>query len=163
MIAVAIATLLAAGTGEDVVHDEMPSGRSASFALIIGVNETSDPRLPKLRYADDDAARYLDLFRALGARTFLLTRLDENTRRLHPQAAAEAVEPRLAQLRAEAARLREEAARAPARGVTTAVYVVYAGHGEFRNGQGSILLEDAELTGADVQREVLDGLDADAV
>src|SRR6267142_7272624 len=121
MIAVAIATLLAAGTGEDVVHDEMPSGRSASFALIIGVNETSDPRLPKLRYADDDAARYLDLFRALGARTFLLTRLDENTRRLHPQAAAEAVEPRVGQLAAQARELRNEVARAHARGISSVV------------------------------------------
>jgi hypothetical protein len=139
------------------------AGTSALFALIVGVNQADDPQLPVLRYADDDAARYLDLFRALGARTFLLTRLDENTRRLHPQAAAEAVEPRLAQLNAQAQQLRAEVARAHARGVPSVVYFIYAGHGELRNGQGSIRLEDGALTGAELSRSVLDGLEADRV
>ena len=38
------------------------------------LNASVDRRLAPLQYADDDAARYLDLFRALGARTYLLTR-----------------------------------------------------------------------------------------
>jgi len=116
------------------------ASKAAVFALIVGVNQADDPKLPVLRYADDDAARYVDLFRALGARTFLLTRLDENTRRLHPQAAAEAAEPRLAQLAAQARQLRAEVALAHARGVPSIVYFIYAGHGELRNGQGSIRL-----------------------
>lgn len=66
----------------------------ATFALVIGSNQSVDTSLAPLRYADDDAARYLDLFRVLGARTYLLTRPDENTRRLHPQAAAEAMDPK---------------------------------------------------------------------
>src|SRR5882672_7514616 len=65
----------------------------ASFALIIGVNKSVDSDAPTLRYADDDAAGYLDLFRALGARSYVLTRLDENTRRVHQQVAAEAEAP----------------------------------------------------------------------
>jgi hypothetical protein len=153
--------VLAASVSAAAEPTERPS--AAVFALIIGVNEAGDPRLPVLRYADDDAARYLDLFRALGARTFLLTRLDENTRRLHPQAAAEAAEPRIAQLAAQAKQLREEVARAHARGVPATVYLIYAGHGELRNGQGMILLEDGALTGEDLSREVLSGLQADRV
>ena len=66
---------------------------TASFALIVGVNQGADRELPKLRYADDDAARYQDLFRLLGARTHVLARIDENTARLHAQAAAEAAPP----------------------------------------------------------------------
>ena len=139
------------------------ASKAAVFALIVGVNQADDPKLPVLRYADDDAARYVDLFRALGARTFLLTRLDENTRRLHPQAAAEAAEPRLAQLAAQARQLRAEVALAHARGVPSIVYFIYAGHGELRNGQGSIRLEDGALTGAELSRDVLSGLDAERV
>jgi len=135
--------------------------KAALFALIVGVNQADDPALPVLRYADDDAARYLDLFRTLGARTFLLTRLDENTRRLHPQAAAEAMEPRLAQLSAQGRLLREEVSRAHARGVPAIVYFIYAGHGALRNGQGTIRLEDGALTGAELSREVLSGLEAE--
>src|SRR6266581_1840844 len=65
----------------------------AIFALVIGVNAAPSPDVAPLRYADDDAARFLDLFRSLGARTYVLTRLDENTRRLNPQVAAEAEAP----------------------------------------------------------------------
>jgi len=70
----------------------------ASFALIVGVNKSVDDDVATLRYADDDAARYLDLFRALGARSYVLARLDDNTRRLHPQVAAEAMPPVRAEL-----------------------------------------------------------------
>ena len=78
--------------------DARADDAGASFALIIGSNVSVDTDLPPLKYADDDAARYLDLFRLLGARTYLLSRLDDNTRRLHPQAAAEALEPNRAAL-----------------------------------------------------------------
>ncbi|HXU82275.1 MAG TPA: hypothetical protein VN914_12820, partial [Polyangia bacterium] len=73
---------------------------AATFALIIGVNQSPERDLLPLRYADDDAARYRDLFRELGARTHLLASLDENTRRLHPEAAAEAAPARSAALAA---------------------------------------------------------------
>src|SRR5581483_1448505 len=53
--------------------------RNAVYALIIGVNRAVDADLPPLHYADDDAVRYQELFRALGARTALLTRLDPET------------------------------------------------------------------------------------
>jgi hypothetical protein len=137
---------------------EGPDG--AIFAFIVGVNHVDDGSLPTLRYADDDAARYLDLFRTLGARTFLLTRLDDNTRRLHPQAAAEALEPRMAQFAAQSIALQAEVAQAQARNVPVTVYVIYAGHGELRNAQGSIRLEDGALTGEELSHQLLAGLGA---
>ena len=81
--ALAVVTLLCADRAG--AQDAPPS--KATFALIVGANQSVDNLTP-LKYADDDAARYLDLFRLLGARTYLLSRLDDNTRRLHPQAAA---------------------------------------------------------------------------
>ena len=128
--------------------------RTAIFALILGVNRSFDPGQPPLRFADDDAARYQDLFRLLGARTYLLTRLDENTRRLHPQAAAEAKAPTWSAWQAALAQLEQDLAQASSAGVETVLYVVYAGHGSVRNGQGYVSLEDRRLTG----RELADGL-----
>src|SRR5262249_1200161 len=59
--------------------------RPATFALIIGVNHSVDRDADPLRYADDDAAQYFELFRSLGARTYLLTDLDDGDRKLYPQ------------------------------------------------------------------------------
>jgi len=89
--------------------------KTKSYALVIGNNappEEDARHLPALRYADDDAARYLDLFRLLGARTYLLARVDDNTRRLHPQAAAEAAPPIRAELDRVAAQVAADVARA---------------------------------------------------
>jgi hypothetical protein len=124
----------------------------ATFALIIGSNLSVDRDLPPLKYADDDAARSLDLFRLLGARTYLLSRLDENTRRLHPQAAAEALEPRRAILERTMAQIGSDVAQARDRHLETELYVLYAGHGNVENGEGYITLEDMRITGGDLAR-----------
>src|SRR5262249_34408505 len=115
--------------------------RKALFAIIIGVNRGIDPELPTLRYADDDAARYLELFRSLGARTYLLTRADADTRRLHPQAAAEAAVPIEKELARAVAQMSGDIAQARERKVPTALYFIYAGHGNMKEGEGYIALE----------------------
>jgi hypothetical protein len=146
---VAIAVLvLALFAARPAAADGAPP--AATFALIIGSNQSVDRDVPPLRYADDDAARYLDLFRLLGARTYLLSRLDENTRRLHPQSVAEAMEPRKAAYEEALRQLASDVTQAAGRGVETVVYFVYAGHGNVDNGIGYITLEDTRLTGADL-------------
>jgi Caspase domain len=129
---------------------EEPRETSASFALLIGSNLSVDADLPPLHYADDDAAGYFDLFRLIGARTYLLTRTDDSTRRLHPQAAAEALEPRRAVLDQVVALVAADVAQAHARGLETQLYIAYAGHGGVQNGQGYITLEDARISGSDL-------------
>jgi hypothetical protein len=144
---------LVAVLGVSIARDARADDRAqATFALIIGSNLSVDPDLPPLKYADDDAADYLDLFRLLGARTYLLTRLDDNTQRLHPQAAAEALEPRRAALEQAVTQLAFDVAQARARAVDTVVYVVYAGHGNVADDEGYVTLEDARITGADLAR-----------
>jgi hypothetical protein len=133
----------------------------ALFALVIGVNAGPSPDVAPLRYADDDAARFLDLFRSLGARTYVLSHLDANTRRLHPQAAAEAVAPRRAELRQAAEALARDIAQAHARGVKATLYVVYAGHGDVRDSVWYLTLEDGPLSGADLLTDVVERADAD--
>jgi hypothetical protein len=119
----------------------------AVFALIIGVNQSVDKELGRLRYADDDAARYFDLFRTLGSRTYLLTRLDKNTRRLHAQAAAEADIPREANLRRAVSLLAADVRKARLRKLKTVFYFVYAGHGNTKKQTSYITLEDQRLSG----------------
>jgi hypothetical protein len=138
------------------------SGRAA-FALIIGANRSVDRELRQLHYADDDAVRYFDLFRTLGLRTYLLTRPDKNTRRLHSQAIAEAHLPRRAALERVVRALAGDVAKARRRGLRTTVYVVFAGHGNIKGGQGYLTLEDDRLTSRRIRDAIIDRVGADQV
>lgn len=120
---------------------------SAAFVLSIGVNRGVDADLAPLRYADDDAARTFELFRLLGAQVVLLSSLDAETAALHPQAQAEARAATRAELVAAAEALAEPVRRARARGISTVFYLVFAGHGNLRQGRGYLVLEDARLSG----------------
>jgi hypothetical protein len=133
---------------------------TATFAVIVGVNRSVDGDLPALRYADDDAVLYHLLFQQLGATAYLLTRPDDNTRRLHPRAAAEARPPVAVALDRAIAAIASAVAQARARGASTRFYFVYAGHGNVRDGQGYISLEDERLTAADLERRVVDAVPA---
>jgi hypothetical protein len=133
----------------------------ARFAIIVGVNQSVDRDAAVLHYADDDAAGFQELFRTLGARTYVLSRFDDNTRRLHPQAVAEAHDPRAAAFAQVAAQVAADVRRARERGVPTALYFVYAGHGNVEGGRGYLALEDGRLYGADLERLVLDPIGAD--
>jgi hypothetical protein len=145
----------------DPVHgaDQRPS--HAVFALIMGVNRSVDTELKPLLYADDDAVRYQELFRSLGAKTQLLARLDGETTVLSPQAAAEALPPTRASLRKVVAQLAAEIGLARQRGVKTSLYVLYAGHGNVDEHRSYLTLEDARLSGAELGREILDPINAD--
>jgi hypothetical protein len=159
VVAVAIALAMLAGATGVARADEEPP---ALFALIVGVNKSVDADLPPLAYADDDALRYHDLFRSLGARTYLLTRPDGNTRRVSPQAVAEAREPRRQELTQALAALATDIGRGRARSVRTVFYFIYAGHGNSSDDQTAYLtLEDARLGGSDIAREVVDAVGAD--
>jgi len=158
-LVVAISATIALGGGARA-QPKSVTPRRAVFALIVGVNASPAPDVAPLQYADDDAARYLDLFRTLGARAYVLSRLDENTRRLHPQAAAEAVLPRRAEWQHAMDALRADIAKARAGGVPTTLYVVYAGHGDVADSGWYLTLEDARLAGAEMLAQV-ERVDAD--
>jgi hypothetical protein len=154
-----LASSVALADGPAAPGDERPS--YAMFALIVGVNASVDPGTPTLHYADDDAAQYLDLFRSLGARTYVLTRLDDNTRRLHPQIAAEALLPVRADFTRVVSSLARDVDQARQRHIKTILYFLYAGHGNVKDGRGYITLEDAQLDAETLDREVVDAVGAD--
>jgi hypothetical protein len=133
----------------------------AAFAIVVGVNRSVDAHQIELQFADDDAARSFELMSALGARTQLLARLDENTARLHPQAHAEARVPTLAKLEDAVKALAADVARARARGLETDVFFFYAGHGDVKNQRGTISLEDAHVDGKTLRALLLDRVSPD--
>ena len=154
--AAAFAALVAAGAASPALAaGDAPRPEAARFAIIVGVNASITGDAP-LRYADDDAAAYQELFRALGARTYLLSRFDDSTRKLHPQAAAETQDPRRSELAHVVDQVAADVARARARQLPTLVYFVYAGHGNVEAGRGYLTLEDARLYGADLEQLVVD-------
>ena len=155
---IAICALFATGAGPAAAKPPT----EATFALIVGVNKSVDKDLKRLHYADDDAARYFELFRLLNAKTYLLTRLDASSRRVHAQAAAEAKPPKLAQLRKTVAGIRADVAHARSRGVRTALYVIYAGHGNSAGARGYVSLEDGRLDGAAIAKDIIGLIGADA-
>jgi hypothetical protein len=109
-------------------------------------------------YADDDAVRYQELFRLLGARSYVLSRLDDNTRRMYGSVTV--MPPRLTQLQAAFDALRGDIARARASGVRTVLYVVYAGHGSIDDSAWQLTLEDQHLRGSELL-SLIAGADAD--
>jgi hypothetical protein len=132
-----------------------------SYAVIVGVNESVVPRTPPLRFADDDAARYHEVFRS-GIQDVksvqLFTRLDSSSRKLYPQAAKAARAATrsavLAALRGLARKIRADRAR----GRSTALYFVYSGHGHVgEDGEGFVSLRGGRFTRGDLYREVVEG------
>jgi hypothetical protein len=138
-----------------VLLPSLAGAETQRLALIVGVNRSVDRSAADLRFADDDAARYFDLFEALGIQAVLVTRMDEGTRKLHAQAARAALEPRLKGFEAAVAQLASRARSAEAKGDKTLLYVVYAGHGNVEKGAGYIALEDARLTGKELETRLL--------
>jgi hypothetical protein len=73
---------------------------------------------------------------------------------------AEARPPTRAALEQALEELGADVDRARSHGVGAVVYVVFAGHGNVRDGQGYIALEDARLTGAWLEQHVVERLGA---
>lgn len=130
--------------------------RPALFAVIVGNNASDGGELPDLRYADDDAARYHELLSMAGAQIELLSVLDQDTQRLHPEVAARARVPNRREL-SVALDTTFEAIRAASRaGRRTVLYFVYVGHGSIgRDGEGQMHLVGGRFSRSDLFQEIV--------
>ena len=138
---------------------------SVGFALVVTNNRSLTSSRPDLQYADDDGAKYADLFSdELGAgQVTLLAEFDAASRRLYPEWSSRALAPTRANLDGAVARLASDIARAQADGASVQVYLVFAGHGDVDHGQGYLDLADQRLTARDLDEGVLARLKADRV
>jgi hypothetical protein len=120
-----------------------------TYAMIIGYNGSPDPGTPALRYADDDAIAYAELFRENGATVRLHTEVDAASAPLHQELELVLAPPTRTSIRDALESLRAEILAARGRGAETVLFFVYAGHGDVRHGEGFVMLADGPLNRRD--------------
>ena len=91
------------GMSTSAAADEQPEKRV--YALIVANNSSVDEGVESLRFADDDGARYFELFENLADDTRLLTTLDADSQKVFPDVAAASKAPSRENLRREVAQL----------------------------------------------------------
>jgi hypothetical protein len=126
------------------------------YAVVVAHGEDVKRDVPPLQYADDDGARYYELFSQVADRVELYTVLDADSQRLFPEAARRARVPRRAELLAGLGRTFEAIERDVAAGDSVELYFVLIGHGDIgAGGEGYVSLLDAPFTRTDLFQEVL--------
>lgn len=133
-----------------------PEPASEAFALIVANNASYESVLAPLSYADDDGARYHELFSLVTRRLDILTVLDTSSQRLYPATAAVARPPNSAELERSLSGIFSEIRAANDRGVRTVFYFIYVGHGSVGDdGAGAMHLLDRRFTRSDLFRDVI--------
>ncbi len=126
------------------------------YALIVANNASNDPKVPALKFADDDGARYYELFAPQSREVVLLWVLDDETQRRHPGLAARTRPPTRRELLEALARLNEAMAADRKRGDEPVLYFVFTGHGQRgQAGEGSISLLGESFTRSELYEQVL--------
>ncbi len=129
------------------------SSRSATtFALVVTSNRSARLSRPDLRYADDDGAKYYEMFSMIApeANVRLLTTFDTDSAKLFPDLVSKARPPTRAGITAAAAELAKSAAAARSLGPVE-FYFVFAGHGDIQGGKGFLDLPDGAFTADDLE------------
>ena len=133
------------------------------FALIVTNNKSVGLAQPDLQYADDDGARYYQLFRSIASEqdVVLLTSFDRASAAVYPDLTKVALAPTRSQVQLATKVLGDAVLQARSRGERTLVYFIYAGHGDIEEGRGFLELEDGRIDGRFIEQEILDRLPAD--
>ena len=126
--------------------------RGTTFALVVTSNRSTRLSRPDLRYADDDGAKYYEMFRMLAPETnvALLTSFDTDSQKLFPGLVGKARPPTTDNVRAAAKALGERMRAAVALGPVD-FYFVFAGHGDVDRGKGFLEFEDAPFMSDDFE------------
>lgn len=130
---------------------------SPVYALIVANNQSNDPKLAPLQFADDDGARWYSVLSPIAAQAELLTVLDADTQRRFPGLAAHTRPPTKKELFATLERLNARMTRDRAKGDEPVFYFVFTGHGQRGEaGEGSVALLGEQLTRTELYTQVLD-------
>lgn len=135
---------------------------SKTYALIVAHNGSMDADVEPLRYADDDGARFYEMFRDYADDVTLLTTLDEDSQKIFPQIAPASASPTRANLADQVSRLAKQLEADRENGIETELFLVFSGHGNVdESGEGYLNLADARLKRSDLYRDVIRPLNAD--
>jgi len=131
------------------------SAAERRFALVVGYNYSDDSALKPLRYADDDALRYAELFSHTTVKTEVLTQLDKETRRL--VGARRVGSPTRVQVIAKLKALKRRMDAEKAKGHRPLLYFAYSGHGNYdAAGRGYVHLKGSRFTTRDLYYYLFD-------
>ena len=135
--------------------------QTKTYALIVANNGSVDQGVEPLRFADDDGARFYELFDSFVDEAFLLATLDEDSQRIFGSLAAQTRAPSRSNLRDRVQAIAEQIAADRGRGIESEVYLVFTGHGNVDSGgEGYLSLADGKLRRSDLYRDVIRPLDA---
>ena len=125
---------------------------STTLVLVVASNRGPALDRPPLQYADDDGAKYHEVFASLAgeANTTLLTEFDSDTARLFPKLAESVATPTRTHVDAAVARFARQAGEAHRLGQHVGFYFVFAGHGDVDAGRGFLELADGAFTADDL-------------
>jgi hypothetical protein len=130
--------------------------RTRAYVVVIANNRSLDPGVPALRYADDDGARTFELMSMYADRAALFAVLDDETARLHPEAAKQAEVPEKKLILQRLDQFNREMELDIARGDEPELFFIYAGHGDVApDGQGYLNLQDEKLERRELYRTIV--------
>jgi hypothetical protein len=126
---------------------------STTLVLVVASNRGPALDRPPLQYADDDGAKYREVFASLAGEdnTVLLTELDADSARLFPHLAGTVEAPTRGNVVTAGERLARRAREIQRAGGHVGFYFVFAGHGDVDGGRGFLELADSAFTSEDVE------------
>lgn len=126
------------------------------YAMIVAHSGNAGAELRPLEYADDDGARYHELFSKLADDVRLYTVLDASSQRIHPAIAKVARIPRRDEVLRGLGEVFAQMRRDAQAGHETIFYFVLVGHGHVGDGgEGNITLLDGTFSRTDMFQELL--------
>ncbi len=135
-----------------------PAARAESrrYTVIVANTTSLSEGVKPLEYADDDGARYWELFSAAGDTVSLYTVLDADSQRIHADAVKAARPPRKDDVLEGLGGVFDAIRAAKQAGDETVFTFVLVGHGEVgAGGEGYVSLLDQPFTRSDLFHEVL--------
>ena len=141
-----------------------PPASPTTYAVIVANNQPrpEERTLRPLRYADDDGARFYELFELFSKRVVLHSVLDAESQRLHPEVAAVARPPTRAEVARTLKSLFRDVEAARARGERTELFFVFVGHGSaLESGEGVMHFLDGGFSRSDLFQQVVSKSPAD--
>ena len=136
----------------------------ATFAMIVANNHPRPGarQLSTLRYADDDGARFYELFELFARRVVVHSVLDPESQQLHPEVARVAKPPTLTEVARSTELVFSEIRAAKKRGEKTELFFVFVGHGSaLESGEGVMHFLDGGFTRSDLFQQIISKSPAD--
>lgn len=134
-----------------------PAHATRTFAVIVAHNGSQDADVRSLRFADDDGARYWEIFSNFADETRLLATLDAETQKVHPELADLSIPPTMENVKRVLAEMQDKVRAARAGGDRAELFVVFVGHGAVDDqGVGYLSMRDGKYTRPMLLRDVVE-------